>query len=292
MLRNVSWIVVLAWILAAANTPASAAGGSAATAPAAKTTTYTFPDGTGSIEIPDGWQTTNQSCMGGITINGPEGQTVLVGIGCEVLTPDSQLVQMHNQLVAQARAMRLPPPPPIAMLVAPFSAPADAVKNLFPQFSAFSQAKGLPALRLDKIIQTTDAPAAFPNGKAALIDLAFTKTQAGRAAAFRASAQVETYPIGPGTWGMFVTELAAPDAIFARDLPLMQQTAQSLQCNGEVIQQITNQIIWQNNQRFCAFEESMRQRNCAFDRQMESWRHQQRVQSRSNDEFDEYIRGH
>ena len=59
---------------------------------------YKFPDGTGSVELPQGWTTTNQSCVGGVRITGPADQVVTLGQGAEVITQDSPLMQLHNQM--------------------------------------------------------------------------------------------------------------------------------------------------------------------------------------------------
>ena len=48
-----------------------------------KTQVYQFPDGTGSVELPEGWKTTNQSVVGGVKCidRAPPGQVVTLGQG-------------------------------------------------------------------------------------------------------------------------------------------------------------------------------------------------------------------
>ena len=41
---------------------------------------YAFPDGTGSIQLPEGWKTSAQTCIHGVRIEGPAGQTVSLGV--------------------------------------------------------------------------------------------------------------------------------------------------------------------------------------------------------------------
>ena len=66
---------------------------------------YAFPDGTGSIQLPDGWKTSAQTCIHGVQIQGPADQTVSLGVSYSVNTPDSFIVQNQIQMAAQARQM-------------------------------------------------------------------------------------------------------------------------------------------------------------------------------------------
>jgi hypothetical protein len=58
--------------------------------------------------------------------------------------------------------MGFPPPKPIEMLVAPYTEPAAALKNLIPQLSEWSQRHGGPGIKLDKVLEPPKpAQAAF-----------------------------------------------------------------------------------------------------------------------------------
>ena len=115
---------------------------------------YAFPDGTGSIQLPEGWKTSAQTTIHGVRVEGPAGQTVSLGVNFTVNTPDSFIVKNQIQMAAQARQMGLPPPKPIEMLVAPYTEPVTALKNLIPQLSQLSQRHGGPGITLDKILET------------------------------------------------------------------------------------------------------------------------------------------
>ena len=97
----------------------NASGGAAA--PAIEMEEYAFPDGTGTIQLPAGWKTSAQTCIHGVRVDGPSGQSVTLGQSYSVSTPDSFIVQNQKQLAAQARQMGFPPPKPIEMLVAPYT---------------------------------------------------------------------------------------------------------------------------------------------------------------------------
>jgi hypothetical protein len=257
-----------------------------------KLSEHDFPDGSGSVNLPDNWQTNSTSVVGGVSIQGPSGQIVTLGQGTEVLTPDNMLVRNHNQMVMNAQQWGQPPPPPMQMLVAPYCEPTDAMTTLMPQLSALSQSRGGPAVRLDQIIQSTDVQAGFPNGKAALIYYRITRTVDGQDISYRGVARIETYVIGQGAWGVYSTSLLAPDKTFDTDLPTMMAISQSFKCNDQVVAQITQDSIRQNNQRFASFEHAQQEKSQAFDQFMQQTQNDQLVRQRSNDNFDEMIRGY
>jgi hypothetical protein len=253
-----------------------------------KMETHAFPDDTGSIDLPSGWTTPNETVLGGVVVNGPADQIVTLGRGIEVVTPNSPIVQMQQQAEANARAWGMAPPPRMRVFVAPFTGPADALKNLVPQISEFSQMANGPALSLDQIIDSHPAPANLPNGQAALVQYLIIKGDQK----FHCIAQIETYPLGPQGWGVFFSELAAPAATFDHDAPTMWAIARSFKTNDAVIAQKTQQQIQANNQRFAAFEQSMKEKQDSFDSYMQSVKNRELVNSRTNADFDEVIRGY
>jgi hypothetical protein len=257
-----------------------------------KMQTVHFPDDSGSVDLPDQWTTDNQTVMGGVLVKGPADEKVSLSQGLEIVTPDSMAVRMQQQLEANARQNGFQPPPPLQMLVAPYTAPAEALQNLIPQISKFSQAAGGPAVALDKIISAQDAPASLPNGKASLIYYTWTRTVNGQETRMRSLTQMECYPVGQGTWAAFFTSLAAPDTSFDRDLPTMWAIARSLKVNDAVIAQKTNQQIQASNERFNAFQNSMKEKNAAFDRFEQSMQNREEVNRKTNADFDEVIRGY
>jgi hypothetical protein len=261
----------------------------------ARTQTYQFPDGTGSIELPEGWTTQAQTVIHGVQVKGPADQMVSIGIGMSVTTPTSQAVQMQRQLEANARQYGFSPPPPMKLLVAPFTGPVEAVQNLVPQLSDFSVAAGQPPMRLVQIVSASNAPAQMPNGRAALMTYLIDHGQGASAVRHEALGQIETYPLGGDgsqAWGVYMTELAAPQSHYDADLPTMMAIAKSLKTNDAAVAQQTQQAIAQSNQRFAAFERSMKEKNDAFDSYMQSVRNRELVNERTNADFDEVIRGY
>jgi hypothetical protein len=246
-----------------------------------------FGDGAGTIDVPPGWKITNSNNIGTVVINGPGGQNVSLGLGLEIITPDSMAAATQRQLADSGQLS-----PATRMLVAPYTGPADALRNLTPQLSDLSQSHGGPAISLDRIIETDPVPAQLPSGNAQRIYYASTQTHGGVAVPRRTWAQVECYPVGVGTWGIYCSEISAPDTSFDRDLPTMLAIAKSWKLNDSVVQQHTQQNIAASNQRFAAFEQSMKEKQDAFDRYLKSVQHNDLIQERGNADFDEVIRGY
>jgi hypothetical protein len=104
--------------------------------------------------------------------------------------------------------------------------------------------------------------------------------------------QLEVYPLGPGAWAFFATQLTAPQETFKQDLPVMLAQCNSLKENAAVIQQKTRENIAAQNQRFAAMQAANKQVQDAFDAKNRSWERDQLIRSRSNTDFDETIRGY
>jgi hypothetical protein len=272
--------------------PPDGNAGAAAPAPEVKLQGYQFPDGTGSVGLAEGWQTNAASCLQGVIIQGPADQTVSIGLCASVVTPDSIAVQTQRQLEANARQWGMRPPPPMQLLVAPYTEPVEALVNLVPQISQFSQRNGGPAVRLDKILHQEKAKPSLPNARSALVTYTVTRTTNGEPKQFRATAQIDTAPLGQGAWMFYAVELLAPQDTFDRDLPVMLAMAKSLQTNDRVVQEKSRQNIDAQNRNFAAMQQAHHEQVEAFDRSNRAWERRQNTQSRSAADFDEVIRGY
>ena len=253
---------------------------------------YDFPDGTGSIQLPEGWKTSAQTTIHGVRVEGPAGQTVSLGVNFTINTPDSFIVRNQIQMAAQARQMGFPPPKPIEMLVAPYTEPVTALKNLIPQLSQWSQRRGGPGITLDKILEPPKpAKAVFANGRAATIYFAFTKTTGGTPAPYRARGQYESWMLGEGAWYLYVSEAAGPDATFDKDWPVMLAIATSLKTAPQAVQRATSRAIDAQNANFRAMQQAHATQQAAFDDCFKSMQRNSIIRERSAIDFDEVIRG-
>jgi hypothetical protein len=253
---------------------------------------FNFPDGTGSIGLPEGWHTNSQSEMGGIVVQGPGDQLMLLGVPATVVTPNSQMARMQRQF----RGPRAP-----AMLVAPFTTPLEVFENLVPQLSRASMSQGAPGFAIDNPVPLQTYKARQPGGRAAQFTVGVTERQRH----YKALVQIEIDPVPPDSFTMFQTAYRAPDATFDRDVPVMVEIANSVHENGQVVWRNANQQIAARKQQNDAFQRSQREKSDAFydqlhanqrasNERIQQTRDSERASNeglRSADDTDEYIRG-
>jgi hypothetical protein len=251
---------------------------------------YNFPDGTGSVGLAQGWTTKAGSCNGGFVITGQADQQVTVGYTVSACTPNSVDVRQHQQMNALARQMG-GLQTPMNTFIAPLTDPADVLSNLMPQISKRSQQHNGPAFALDNVKQVREIQAGAPGGKAALCRYGITISAQGQQKHREVLARVGLEPLGKGDFLLHVTSAAAPDATFQQDLPTMMAMIGSFRPNiavisGQVHQQMENQSRW-----FDAQQASSKELSAAYDDYNKDIARNSTIQSRSNDNEDEIIRG-
>lgn len=244
------------WAKLSSAPPAPAASGDAAaatTAPAdpAKllgdgAEVYSFPDGTGSITLPQGWTTKAQSAINPILVQGPADQNLFIGSSIVVSTPDSPFVRMVQQNQERMRQMGGNPPPPPPMIVAAFTDPVQAMQDLMPQLSQMNQTRGGPAVHLDKIVDHKDIPSPIQGGKAAIVTWDVTRTVNGVSRQYRGVQRVSMVSVGNGSWTFTATGFTTPIDSFDHDRPLLFAILHSETLNQQVVMQRMNE---QNQQQ-------------------------------------------
>jgi hypothetical protein len=262
----------------------SSGGGSAQPVPDAKISmqTYSFPDGTGTVGVPDGWTCQSQT-IGNALVKGPSDQTVGFDLAGQVDVPNGQSVRMLQMAGRN----------PANALIAPFSTdPATALKNLIDAINRIQQTRGGPITTVDQVVNQQPRPVGpgMVNGHAAVIELAFTRTTNGVAKKFH-SVQlfaVYTFNGGQDTWDYYGSQEVAPEETFKQDLPVMNEIFDSLKENAAAInakgaaeQKQADAIVAQTNQMNAATDATIAQM------------HEQEVQSeKSFADVDEGIRGY
>jgi hypothetical protein len=247
--------------------------------------------GSGTIKFPPGWKLTSSDDLGSCMIDGPAKQAVVLGSFASVITPNSSFAQMAAPGGAKT-------------LIAPFCAPAEALKHIFPQLSTFSQSRGGPAITLERIISSTPLPAA-PPAQAACIDLLLSHSLGGETVRFRELVIMECHPGSSDAWSIYSRYGIAPDKTYEQDLPVMLAIAKSWQINEQQVNANGQRKNEAQQQWFAAQQAGHAQQNAAFDRQLRSMQqnsaafennlrsmqNNSRVMDRVNADYDETIRG-
>jgi hypothetical protein len=241
---------------AAPTVPSASSGGSnpQSIPPAdVKLQTYNFPDGTGSVGVPDGWTCTSQT-IGNCVVKGPADQTVGLDLSAMVDVPNGQsirLLQMGHGDLSRA-------------LIGPYSPdPATALKNLIEAINRISQAHGGPTNTVDEIVNQKPIPgiSGVPNSQAAIIEMKSTRTTNGVAKKFHSVQQFCVYTMNGGqdTWSYFGAQLNAPEETFKQDFPVMnailislKENAAGINAKGAAEQRQADQIVAQTNQMVAA----------------------------------------
>jgi hypothetical protein len=218
-----------------------------------KLQTYNFPDGTGSVGVPDGWTCTSQT-IGNCIVKGPADQTVGLDLSAVVDVPNGQsirLLQMGHGDLSRA-------------LIGPFSPdPATALKNLIEAINRISQAHGGPTNTVDEIVAQKPIPAGsvMSNARAAIIEMKSTRTTNGVARKFHSVQQFAVYSLNGGqdTWSYFGSQLNAPEETFKQDFPVMnaifaslKENAGAINAKGAAEQRQADQIVDQTNRMVAA----------------------------------------
>ncbi len=177
-------------------------------------------DGSGSVRLPSGW-VIGSAKQGMVSIGGPSGQSVDLGIWYQVYTPEA------------ASSLYTRP-----TLVAPYTDPLTAAQNIVPQLSAWQQQQfGSPPVRLERIVEHT--PVENPNGTAAYIhhlSMVGEKPVEGLA-------MIAVSPVGDGIWIYYFSGCLAPRASFRQDFPLMWEIWSSWKVADHVYRQRMNQAL-------------------------------------------------
>jgi hypothetical protein len=216
-----------------------------------KLQTYNFPDGTGSVGLPDGWTCDSQN-IGNSIVKGPADQTVGLDLSAIVDVPNGQslrLLQMAHGNMATA-------------LIAPYSPdPVTALKNLIEAVNRIQRAKGGPTTTVDEVVSQKPFQSGMPNAHGAIIELKTTKTTSGVAKQFHSVQQFSVYSFNGGqdSWSYFASQLNAPEETFKQDFPVMNaifaslhENAAAINAKGAAEQRQADQIMAQTNRMVAA----------------------------------------
>ena len=249
-------------VLAATDAPKDDVAALFAAMPAAPPTMrpHVFPDGSGSVDLPDGWTTPNTTAAHGIFVHGPAGQSVVV---CNIITvsdPNCRLVRNSRQLYAlqlqnyknqQQRYQQMidlhrrfpntpaptaptapvepDPDPNVAIPAVTFcpycDGPEAVLKTYYPISEAKQRRAGGPYTTLDKVMAVFPSPpdpAARPGSRCGVAYIAVTDHDGPTATHARALNRIYTAHIIDGeSWQLMFCNMRGPDATFDRDLPVM-----------------------------------------------------------------------
>jgi hypothetical protein len=297
-------------------------------------TDYSYADGTGSVGLADGWKTQSQSTLDPTPIIGPADQIVMLHNSVNVSPTNSPAVRQRQRLLDMEaqneanyarRGINLPPPKPLPpLMIADFTDPVTAVKDMIPQFSKRSEFNNGPSITLDQINSSQDLPCGLPNGKRGLVNYSITRTLNGQSSHYRAQILLVMVPFQPqgqnqpSAWMWFARySIQAPEATFDRDLPIMMamvnsekvdqnRAMQVSQARNQQMQQMGQQMLaaqqaqfqainnmWKQNAQtqYEIHQQQQEQTQAGYDAHNQQFRDDQLQRSRNAADFNESIIG-
>jgi hypothetical protein len=268
-----------------------------------------FPDGTGSVGLPEGWTCPAQSACDLTYAEGPDHQRVIFCQAININGTQSQLANMirsteamrkknaetMRRMNAQVGIRTAPPAGPTPKTPAEqglfFGDPDEPVamlQQVYPQLSECSVAKSGRTQQIDQVVATTPATAQLPGGRAALISLLWSMG-GDKPEHFRFEGRIAATPVGPGATMLMSSGLQAHVDTFGRDVPTMWAVAQSLKLNGPRMMEVTQQRC---QQIAAAGQEQMKIQNEQFQRSQQSmFERNRQYQDAQAERFDRFEQG-
>lgn len=195
-------------------------------APAAKVEwqpVWRFPDGSGQVRLPAGWQATFAQ-KGAIDASGPEGSLSL-GAARTVMIP-----------AAAAQMFARPP------LVAAYTTPAQVLVDLLPSENAWAQ-QANARYRTESLRVLEQAPTEYPQGQAAYLhtEAVILDTTSGQRTSWRGLTLVVIAPVSNDSFMYYTSLVTAPADRWARSLPVLLEIWRSWQVSQEELNRRLNQ---------------------------------------------------
>lgn len=213
-----------------------------------------FIDGSGQIELPDGWQMTFAQ-KGMVSAVGPQGE-IERGVASPVMSRAGAA-----RLGAMAQQLPMPVLDPID--------PVSALTGFWAYVAAASWQAGRPAARILRVIEAAPASLPMPGlSQAAYVD--FEYERAGTVQ--RALALAIMGSMGPdGQWLFYQTYVSAPTQSFAQSLPVLVRIWNSALTARHVIQERLDHAMNSLRDAGAIWQAATRSRDQSLQRMHDNW---------------------
>ncbi len=208
-----------------------------------------FPDGSGQMELPEGWRITGGGRGTGVTAEGPHG----------VIVRAAQSIVM-----TRVAASQLPQPP------FPVADPTDPVTPFLAvgmYWSALRAQQGLPVVRVTRILRVTPMPppGGFLHDAYLEVDVDF------QGKPYHALAHVLVGGITGGTYLYQETGGGSPSECFAEHLPTLMRILGSAQTASHVIAETLQRAAQSQRESHDIWWDATRNQERARDRMANNW---------------------
>lgn len=215
-----------------------------------KMRTAQAPDGSGSIDIPDGWTLLSRSLTEGIIgVIGPRNRALMIiNARIPMDTPDGFRVRVltnaYNSDVNLRRTARVSGPPPLSLEarlrslnVSPYVGPEEVFAKIIPSVQEKQRHAGRTWDEFGDILFKTKLPSANNNTEAEVIGTTAKIHNGDKTTMSRVIIMVQTSkPIPTGQWTVREDLYFASEATAARDFPLMLEMYNSINIPQAAVQ--------------------------------------------------------
>ena len=216
--------------------------------------TSPFPDGSGQIELPDGWQIVFAR-KGMVAATGPHGE-----IERGVATP---VMSRAGAARLGAMAQQLPMP------VLDPTDPVSALTGVWAHLAATAQQVGRPAPRIFRVIEAAPVSVPVPG----LSQAAYVHFEYERAGSVhRALSFAIMGSMGPdGQWLFYQTYVSAPTHSFAQNLPILVRIWNSALTARHVVQERLDHALASLREAGDIWQKATRGREDSLQRMHDNW---------------------
>lgn len=204
----------------------------------------TFPDGSGSMRLPQGWTVTS-AANGGVDANGLQG-AVSLGAAFQVYTP------------AAAQGLYVRPP-----LIANYADPATALQSIMPQLYAASGGQ----IRITRIVE--QQPTEYPGGQAAFVS--YDTEAPGQQ--WRSLSLVVCAPVNNELWMYYMSTVASPRDQFARNLPVLMECWKNWRISDQLMAQRLRKAVETMKETNEIMRQTLADRSKTYDNINTAWGH-------------------
>jgi len=261
-------------VSAAAAASPSGLGGAAGSARPLRTAV--FPDNSGSIGLPEGWQI-QSAHQGAVTAQGPNNESLNLGVFIPMIDTGNPQKQQMVQMQTQGGRRPLPG----KELAAPYGMePFELMKSISDQINA----------KQNKPPATTELISATPSGGKCTNLKMRVDQHDGKGMMYVESAMCVMAPYMPGSYAVTVNQLAIPESRMAADMATMRAMNASYQVNNGVVNAEAKQNVQQMQAAADQAQRNVAGMEAASQSRMESMRRMEDGSARRTQAFSNYLR--
>lgn len=207
-----------------------------------------LPDGSATIDLPEGWQLTPTSTKGSLEANGPNGEALVLGLALPVTVPAG----LGN-----------------GPFILPYMAPEQAIVAIMPSLNYAARQSGGAISENVRVVSSQRV--AYEGGQAAFMVWQQDTITRNRRTEMTLYGLVITAPAGPSAWMFYASAAMAPTVHFKDALPAMLEAWQSWKIDDKVFVDRMKQTFARMQETTKILQDVHSTQQKAFDKANAAW---------------------